>query len=122
MIEPTTVVRLNHPLFRNCGCLDLKRVPKYLRFVCAGLSSCSRSWDALDQLDDTPNRDEMIFVGKLANRGTVHLDRVVKGRRVGEWYGTATYDPVDQQPTEEIVRDNEKWRQWCMEQEGTADD
>ena len=111
MAERTTEVRLNHPLFR--GILSLKRTPVYLRFVCKGITGCSRNWDALDQLDDKPEPGEFIIVGRLGKRGSMHLDRVVNGRRVGEWYQTADYDPVDDQPPQDVLSDNAKWREWA---------
>lgn len=114
---PNTVVFLTHQLFRTA--LSLKRTPKYLRFACKGLASCSRNWDALDQLDDEPEAGEQLIAARLKDRGTMHLDRVVKGRRVGEWHDTATYEPVEPQPGQEVMRDREQWRAWCEQQEAS---
>lgn len=44
MPESSTHVRLRFSLFT--GSLSLKRTPKYLRFTCSGITSCSRNWDA----------------------------------------------------------------------------
>ena len=76
-------VRLNHPLF--LGSLSLQRTPKYLRFTYsgAGIAACSRTWDALDQLDDEPRAGETLMAAVLKGRGNMHIDRTVKGRRVG---------------------------------------
>lgn len=115
MEEPTTIVHLDSPIFR--GSLSLKRVPKYLRFCWRGNSGCAKNWDALDQIEDTPESYETCVAAVLQSRGTMHVDRTVKGRRVGEWHGTATYEVFDPQPSQEIMHDNAKWREWCMEQE-----
>ena len=84
-MSDTTMVRLDHPLFR--GSLSLHRIPKYLRFTYAGdgIAACSKPWDALDQPDDVPRTDEMLIAAVLKDRGTMHLDRTVNGRRVGTW-------------------------------------
>lgn len=118
MPEKYTQVRFTHPLCRTS--LSLKRTPRYLRFTFRGLASCSQNWDALDQLEDTPEEWEQLFAGKLTSRGTMHLDRVVNGRRVGEWHATAEYTPIDPQPTDDVMRDRAKWQRWCLEQEQQA--
>lgn len=115
MSEEYAIVRLEHPLFR--GSLSLKRLPKYLRFCCSGIASCSRNWDALDQVEDTAQASESCVAGIFKESGSLHLDRVVNGRRVGEWHKTATYAVCDPQPSQEIMHDNEKWKEWCMTQE-----
>lgn len=118
MSEKLTMVRLNFPLFR--GSLSLRRVPKYLRFTCRGIGSCSRQWDALDQLDDEPEPGEKLFAAVLASQSSVHLDRTVRGRRVGEWIPTASYDLVPNPPAQEILRDRAQWQQWCVDQEAKS--
>lgn len=113
MTRPT-ITHLRHPLFR--GSLQLHRLPLFLRFTCRGMASCSRNWDALDQLDDTAEDGEQLIAAKLVDRTKVHLDRVVNGRRVGEWIDEAVYEPVADQPSDAVLRDNEKWREWAMSQ------
>lgn len=115
MSEPLLFVTLNFPTFR--GSLSLRRAPKYLRFTCRGHSSCSRNWDALDQLDDEPEPGEELIAAVLKSRGSIHLDRVVKGRRVGEWHETAEYEPCAKQPSQKVMRDRKSWHEWCLEQE-----
>lgn len=115
MSDKTLVtVRLRSALFR--GSLHLARTPKFLRFTCSGLALCSRNWDALDQLDDEAQDGETLVAGVLAHRGSVHVDRTVKGRRVGEWWPTAEYEQVSPQPDQATMRDGAKWRQWCEQQ------
>ncbi len=109
-----TIVRLRHPLCR--ATLSIRRVPIYLRFVVRGLASCSRNWDALDQLEDGPTVEEQVIAAVLVDRGSLHLDRIVNGRKVEEWHQTASYAPLDPQPPEEVLRDNPQWQAWCLSQ------
>lgn len=114
MSEPA-YVHLDHPLFG--GPLELERQPLFLRFVYQ-VSRCGRhvQWDALDQLDDEPRAAEQIVAARLAGRGTLHVDRVVRGRRVGSWHQTVHYQLCDPQPAEEVLRNREKWQAWCQAQ------
>jgi len=105
-------VDMDFPTFR--GPIMLERAPKFLRFICAGLLS-SGKWDALDQLDDVPKPDEQVFAARLHREGTVHIDRVVKRKKVGEWIKTADYRMIDDGPPEAVLRDNDAWRAWCIE-------
>lgn len=116
MSNSTQFVSFDHSLFRTQ--LQLKRTPKYLRFTCHGCKTPTRSWDALDQEDDTAADGEYLFAAVLENRGSLHIDKTVNGRRVAEWHGTAHYVPIAEQPTQELMRDNAKWRAWCMQREG----
>lgn len=88
--------------------LQLARVPLFLRFTVIG-----KTWDALDQVDDQPNPGEELIAAKLSGRGTVHIDRTVKGKRVGEWIPTADYDPCEEQPSQDVMRSTVLWREWC---------
>lgn len=97
--------------------LSLQRVPVYLRVVVDGAGNI----DALDQLDDTPRPGETIYVYKILNHaGTVHIDRrdPKTGRRVGEWMQMATYQLMEEQPTQEQARDTATWQNWVAEQAG----
>jgi hypothetical protein len=108
-------VSLDHPLFR--GSLSLKRAPKYLRFTVRGMASCSRNWDALDQPEDVPEPGEQVIAAIKRSSGSMHLDRTVNGRRVGEWYETAVYAPIEEQPPDDVIRDTAKWQAWVMARE-----
>lgn len=118
-VQPTHV-HLRYALFRGRGPLMLQRVPKYLRFTCKDVGGSDRQWDALDQIYDEPEDGEYLFAAKLADRGRMHVDRVVKGRRVGEWYSTADYELIDPQPAQEIMRNVHCWREWVMNLEAQA--
>lgn len=99
-------VRLNIPEF---PVLLLQRTPVLLRFTLAGKDQ----WDALDQLTDEPRADEQVIVGRMVGKTSLHIDRVVNRRRVGEWIKMLDYEPLAEQPADEIVRDTAKWRAWC---------
>lgn len=107
-----TLVSFRFPLFRNAN-LAVARAPLFLRFVTAKRGQ--RTFDALDQLDDTVADDEVVFAAERKSTGSVHVDRTVNGKRVGEWYQTADYELIREQPTEATMRDNDLWRAWCVE-------
>lgn len=98
--------------------LLLSRTPKYLRFV----RSAAGEWDALDQLDDAPAADEAVIVGVLDGYTSLHIDRVdaKTRRRVGEWLKMLQYKLHDAQPPDDVLRDNDRWREWAMSQGGGA--
>lgn len=112
------LVFLNHPLCRQS--LSLERTPRFLRFVCR--ESC-RKWDALDQPDDIAADDEFILAAIWSHTNSVHVDGVRDGKRFGEWRKSITYKPIEPQPPQDLLRDNERWRSWCMaENERTETD
>lgn len=93
--------------------LTLGRSPLFLRVV----RSKEGIWDALDQLDDKPERDEDVFVYRcITSTPTVaHIDgRDPKtGRRFGKWISIADYILNEEQPNDQTIRDNELWAIWC---------
>lgn len=95
----------------SCPSLQLRRAPMFLRVV---YDRKAKAWDALDQLDDEPKEDELIFAFQKTDNGTVHVDKVVKGRRVGEWHHTAHYDLVQDQPDDYVMRDSKSWQEWAL--------
>lgn len=107
----TTVITLRFPTFKES--LTVERVPQFLRFTVAGPMS-KGTWEALDQLDDVAKPDEQILAARLKSKGTIHIDRVVKKKKVGEWLESAEYVLVDDGPPEAVLRSNELWREWCM--------
>lgn len=85
--------------------LMLRRAPVYIRVV------RGRQWDALDQLDDTPEPDELVTAyQRVGNAGTVHIDFT---RKRSAWFATATYRVVPDQPPDRVVRSTYLWRAWC---------
>lgn len=94
------------------GPLTLRRVPKYLRLVVRG--SDWATLDALDQLDDAPREGEYVIAARKRDESSVHLDGYKDGRRCGWWVRTATYEPVADSPPQDVLRDTEQWRAWCV--------
>jgi hypothetical protein len=94
--------------------LLLRRAPVLLRVVC----NKSGKWDALDQLDDTPQSDEAIHVYRIASTpSTVHVDFLDKaGRRRGDWYVDADYVFYDAQPGDAHLCTPGAWRAWTETQ------
>lgn len=107
----TVHVTLRSAVSRNCT-LELKRAPKFLRFV---WDVKANKWDALDQLDDEPRPGETVFAARLADTGSLHVDGYRNGRRCGWWYATATYELVEPQPDPATLRDREAWQKWATE-------
>lgn len=94
--------------------LMLKRAPLFLR-----VTKKHDEIDALDQLDDTPRRDEEIFVyvrqpGAMLK--AIHLNTGSKPG--GGWFSRASYKLSELQPLEMEMRTNEAWRVWCEDQAG----
>lgn len=89
--------------------LTLQRAPIFLRLVVDATGTV----DALDQPDDSPKPDEKIYTFvRVGDFGTVHVDRTVEGRRVGEWYKSAEYTCHSEQPPDEVMRDTGRWQEW----------
>ena len=120
MADKLTMVHFRFPLFQT-ACLMIRRVPKFIRFT-TRKEDGKRVFDALDQLDDTPLPEEAVFAARLKHRGICHVDRTVKGRRVGEWYQTADYVLMEEQPDDATIRDTEKWQAWCVRMDGKKEE
>lgn len=105
-------VSLKFPTFK--GALTLERAPRFLRFTMKG-GHPKIIWDALDQIEDVADPGEQILAGEVINRGRVHIDRVVKKKKIGEWIETADYRVIDDGPGEDVLRDNKLWQAWCLE-------
>lgn len=88
----------------------LKRAPIFLR-----VTEADGKCDALDQIDDTPRKNETLFTyRRIGNEvGHIHLNR--SGGR-GGFYTVAAYSLNPIQPTDGQMRDIEQWRLWCQAQ------
>ena len=97
--------------------LTIKRTPKLLRVVALGGFGPDAVIDALDQLDDSPRDGEAIVAYRLSGEvGTLHVDyRDKSNRRRGDWWATADYRVIGEQPPEATLRDRDAWREWCLE-------
>lgn len=91
--------------------LLLKRAPHFLRAVQAP----DGTWDALDQLHDTPKPDETIVAYEMVGEPSwCHINaRGKKGERTGGVFHGGRYTVCDPQPTEAQLRDTPSWRLWC---------
>lgn len=100
------------------GPLVLKRAPLLLRFVLTGADW--KTLDALDQPGDEPKPGERVIAAeRRGGFGSVHVDgRDRKGRRTAEWYTTADYESVPDQPPQEVLRDRAEWEAWCWQRVG----
>lgn len=88
--------------------LMLKRAPIFLR-----VTDCGGKFDALDQLDDSPRKDEKLHAYIIIlekSRGSCHIRRSGGG---GGFYPIAEYRLVVKQPGDTVMRDNDRWTEWC---------
>lgn len=111
----TVAAYLDFPTFR--GSLTLSRTPAFLRFTCAGPLS-KGAWGALDQLDAIAKPDDQIFAACLQKREAGKSVRVVRGEKIKEDITKAYYAMIDDGPTEDVLRSNERWREWCLKRVG----
>jgi len=95
-------------------CLALRRAPIFLRVVVNRYGD-KKTWDALDQLGDTPKAGEDIFAYRLASQPR-HMHLCRSPRRLSGYYAMADYRFVGQQPDDATLRNADKWRAWCIEQ------
>lgn len=87
----------------------LKRNPKYLRVVKA--AGTSGEWDALDQVTDSPSKDETVYAYEMAEHlGSAHINR---GGGRGGFYPMSNYKLCADQPQDGQMRDRELWVAWC---------
>ena len=95
--------------------LSLRRAPVLLRVVRATTGSAV-TWDALDQEDDQPKRNEQIFLyrntGELT--GFCLIDyQDGQGRRRGTHSAIAQYRFVPRQPIDRRMRTRDAWLAYC---------
>lgn len=91
--------------------LSLSRAPVFLRVTMNALGKI----DALDQLDDTPTKDEQIFVYKLVkDEGGAFVDgrNQKTGKRYSYFTKIAQYKLYFCQPDDATMLDNAKWQAW----------
>lgn len=90
--------------------LDLRRAPIMLRVVC----DTAGSWDALDQEDDQPKGNELIFVYIIVGEPDRAFVRCARPR-AGGYREFARYRLLPTQPADEQVRTTIAWQKWCSE-------
>ena len=89
--------------------LLVRRASILLRVVC----SASGKWDALDQVDDSPKADEVIFLyrmEKFVGRAFVCVRGKGGGGGAKEM---ADYKFMPEQPSDADMRDSKRWLAWC---------
>lgn len=90
--------------------LELQRAPFFLRVV----EGPAGEIDALDQVQDKVEKTEKpIAYCRVTERGSVYVLYTDKGRRRGKWLATGAYKVSPLQPSEAIMRSNNRWRKWC---------
>lgn len=90
--------------------LSLRRAPVFLR-----VTEAAGKFDALDQLEDTPEPHETLHAYVLASKpGSMHLCVRGKNRAAGGFYPLATYKLVENPPTDAVMR--AQWRAWTDQQ------
>ena len=98
--------------------LMLRRGPLYLRVT---FDVNRLKWDALDQVTDTPNAPEAVFVyRRVGEPSAAFIDWTEHGKRRGGCFAVASYAVVAEQPADDVMRDTEKWQAWCWAQVGKA--
>lgn len=96
------------------GTYMVKRAPTFLRAVQIINFFGEGETDLLDQIEDTPDDDEKVFVYKRegdAFRAHIH------GPKVTGWYQVANYRFLPEVDGE-TLRDNKQWQDWCIKQGG----
>lgn len=88
--------------------LKLARAPKFLR-VCR---APDLTFDALDQVEDTPKPEEALIPYELVGEPTRAFIRP------GGLVIFCRYRWIPDGPDDAVMRDAEKWRQWCYARVG----
>jgi len=95
-----------------CTVLRMRRTPLLLRVVRNKLVRNDENvWDCLNELEDVARPHEEIFVYILVDKPSPVLS--MRPRSGSGWYWIGSYRFLEQQPAEEILRDNAKWSAWC---------
>ena len=78
-------------------------------------------WDALDKLDDEPELREHLYAYRRSDpfRGLMDY-RGAGGRRAGSAFVIQQYHFVPEQPTQEVMRSTDLWREWTLAQRRAA--
>lgn len=93
--------------------LALKRAPRFLRVT----RTRGGTFDALDQLEDTPLERETMFAYEIAEyQGTYHLLCGRGSKTASGFYQQGAYRFFPRQPDDATMRDTGLWRQWCLAQ------
>jgi hypothetical protein len=91
--------------------LELRRSPRFLR-VCR---SPDLTFDALDQLEDTPKPEETLIAYEKAGTSRGFVEYRGKDRHKSGPFQVVRYRMIPDQPDDATMRDGEAWRRWCVE-------
>jgi hypothetical protein len=90
--------------------LMFSRGPLFLRVVRG-----PNGWDVLDQLDDAPADDEIVYVyRRVGDCRAAHLLYRGRGKNRSGWYEFADYEHIPDVDGEQL-RDNGVWQAWAKE-------
>src|SRR5574340_877689 len=90
--------------------LMLRSAPGLLRVTFCVDEKNKEKWDALDQREDTPRRNERVFAYEREGAaGAAFID----GPGMHGVYAVASYRAVLNPPEDSVMRDNITWRKWC---------
>lgn len=90
--------------------LMLKRTPIYLR-VTLKQKAGKIIADALNEIGDTPQDDEELFAYIVTARPVAHV-HMNCGRGRGGFFPIVQYTFIEEQPSDEIMRDQAAWEKW----------
>jgi hypothetical protein len=96
----------------------IKRSPLYMRVTMRNHLGKVQI-DALDQLNDTPMPSEVCFAYRIApdeeqmSFGSVHIKCSGSAKSASGFYKVVSYAFVKEQPAQDVMRNNELWRNWC---------
>jgi hypothetical protein len=93
--------------------LTVKRAPLFLRVVFSTIRKPGNRWDALDQPTDTPQANETIHVYVRKGKASTIFWKGTKGNSGA--FAHAQYAYLEKPPSEDVLRDTEKWQAWCLE-------
>jgi hypothetical protein len=90
--------------------LSLRRAPIMLRVT----KDKAGNFDALDQVEDVARPGETIALYRLATAPTRgFLCCRSRGKKNSGYFESGEYELIDNQPADEILRDNQRYAEWC---------
>jgi hypothetical protein len=89
--------------------LDVIRAPLLLRVVCSGRGR----WDAIDNLDAAPKSGHEIVLAYMRRSEPEIKNYSWEGGNEKVYSQSVSYFYVEDQPSEEVMRENDTWRAWA---------